>query len=249
MNTIHLAIISTGRPGNVQFIQKFCEPYHCHWYVNDGERCAYAESGAFSVKECGNNISAARNEALSDAWANDLVSCQLSDDIRHIKLIDRTKKQKFIDFQEAINTLLIAQAVTGCKIVGVAPTENPLNYTGDDVSINKLVGFSLFVYKGPGELFDPATALKEDYDMNVYMALNGGIARCNNLLCMFPHRGNAGGANAYRNDSTEAAANAAVMAKWPKYLIPHKTRPGQISIDYKAIERKIKGVEPRSLFD
>lgn len=97
-------------------------------------------------------------------------------------------------------------------------------------------------------MLDPATALKEDYDMNVYMALNGGIARCNNLLCMFPHRGNAGGANTYRNEATEAAANAAVMAKWPKYLIPHKTRPGQISIDYKAIERKIKGAEPTSLF-
>lgn len=146
MSDIHLAIISTGRPQNVQFIQKFCAPYDCHWYVNDGERRAYIEAGALSVKECGNNISSARNEALLDAWGKELISCQLSDDIRHIKIIDRTKKQKLIEFQEAVNTLLITQIATGCKIVGVAPTENPLNYTGDDVSINKLVGFSLFIY-------------------------------------------------------------------------------------------------------
>lgn len=202
MHNIHLAIISTGRPQNVEFIQKFCDPFVCHWYVNSGEEEQYRNTGAGFVYGCEHNISAARNMALAHAWASDEISCQLSDDIRHIKIIDSSKKQKLIDFHEAIKWLLTTQAATGCKIVGVAPSENPLNYTGIDVSINKLVGFSLFIYKGPGELFDPATALKEDYDMNVYMALNGGIARCNNLLCMFPHRNNAGGANTYRNDST-----------------------------------------------
>lgn len=251
IENIRLAIISTGRPGNVPFMKKFCAPYKCHWYVNDGERQAYMDAGADIVQECGNNISEARNAALRNAWGNELISCQLSDDIRSIKYIDKNTKPKIIEFDTALTIMhrVLAYGLKKTKIVGVAPTDNALNYTGEDVSDGKLVGFSLFLYAPTGPLFDPAVALKEDYDMNIQHIIDGNaILRCNTLLCNFPHRQNEGGANTYRNDSTEAAATRALMAKWPKYIIPHKTRPGQVSLDYRALEKRKNGIEPTSLF-
>jgi len=253
MDNFHLAIISTKRPGNVPFMQKLCEPFVPYWFVNDGEGEEYASAGAKTVFECGNNICEARNYALERAFAVDLPSIQISDDLRSIKRVkfDVSGKRvaEFSSVAETASELINQLKRFNAFFGGVAINNNPLNYTGTDISTDKLIVNDFICMTPSLYRFDEALALKEDYDMCVAQLLAGNkIIRLNNILCDFPHRQNAGGANTYRNDSTEAEATRRLMAKWPKYIVPHKTRLGQVSLDYKAIERRLKGQEPTSLF-
>jgi hypothetical protein len=253
MNEFHLAIISTKRPGNVTFMQKLCEPFECHWYVNYGEEQDYKEAGAKYIWSGGNNICYARNLAIQRATMVNLPCVQISDDLRSIRRIrlDVSGKRviKLSNVAETVNELISQLKKHNAFFGGVAINNNPLNYTGEDVSTDKLIVNDFICMMPSLYRFDESLALKEDYDMCVFQLLEGHkIIRLNNILCDFPHRTNPGGANTYRNDATEDAATRAIMAKWPKYIIPHKTRPGQISLDYKAIERRLKGQEPTSLF-
>lgn len=254
MDNFFLAIISTKRPQNVKFIQEqLCKGIKCYWYVNEGEAGEYFRSGANFVYEAGTNICHARNLAIKMAWDVKLPCIQISDDLRNVKQvsIENNKRNSiFIDVPFAIERLIGEVKKYNAYFGGVAINNNPLNYTGQDVSTDKLI-VNDFICLMPGaNYFDEKLALKEDYDYCVTELLDGRkIVRLNNILCDFPHRQNEGGANTYRNDTTEAAATRALMAKWPKYIIPHKTRPGQVSLDYKAIQRRISGTEPTSLFD
>lgn len=253
MNEFHLAIISTKRPGNVAFMQKLCEPFDCHWYVSFGEEEDYRSAGAKYVWSGGDNICHARNLAIHRATTVELPCIQISDDLRSIKRVKLDVSGKrvadFSNVAETVNELIKQLRSHGAFFGGVSINNNPLNYTGVDVSTDKLIVNDFIAMMPSLYRFDETLALKEDYDMCVFQLLEGHkIIRLNNILCDFPHRQNAGGANTYRNDSTEAEATRKLMAKWPKYIVPHKTRPGQVSLDYKAIERRIKGQEPTSLF-
>jgi hypothetical protein len=249
----HLAIISTNRPHNVEFMQSMCAPHECHWYVNAGEYEAYQQAGAHFVNECALNICHARNAAIKDADDHGVPCIQISDDLRNIKniFIDESgaKKWQFIDVLRVCDLLIFELKGLGLFYGGVAVSSNPLNYNGEDVSTNKLI-VNDFICLMPGAgLFDENLALKEDYDMSIRQLLGcGGIVRLNNILCDFPHRQNKGGANDYRNDSTEAEATKKLIAKWPNFVRMNPRRPGQVLLNYKAI-RESK-INPRStLFD
>lgn len=253
MNIV-LAIISTRRPGNVKFIQDLCKGHSCHWFVNNNEGDAYKAAGADWVLECGTNICSARNTALEYASRFKLPCVQISDDLRSIKqiFIDVSGKRetKFVTVEYACNLLVEQMQKHDAYFGGVAVTNNPLNYSGEDVSTDKLIVNDLICLMPGCAAFDEQLALKEDYDMCVRQLLDKNrIVRLNNILCDFPHRQNEGGANAYRNEITEAAATSALMAKWPKYIVPHKTRPGQVSLNYKAINDKLNGIEPVDMFN
>jgi len=249
----HLAIISTSRPQNVEFMQSMCEPYKCHWYVNLGEYQAYEDAGAHVINECALNICHARNQAIKDADELGIPCIQISDDLRNIKsiIIDSNGKRKtqFETVNNICNELIHQLHENNLFYGGVAISSNPLNYTGVDTSIDKLI-VNDFICLMPGAgLFDEALALKEDYDMSIRQLLGcGGIARLNNILCDFPHRQNNGGANTYRNDSTEAEATKKLLAKWPNFVRMNPRRPGQVLLNYKAI-REYKNNNQSNLFD
>lgn len=253
MTDFFLSIISTKRSQNVQFIQSLCKGLNCNWFVNTGEGSDYINAGAHATYESGDNICAARNMAISLAGADNMPCIQISDDLKSVKklTVDSSGKRhlEFIDIAYVCVLLISELKKHNANFGGVAINNNPLNYTGIDVSTNKLI-VNDFICVMPGTyIFDEELALKEDYDMCVRQLIDGNkIIRLNNILCDFPHRQNDGGANTYRNESTESAATRALMAKWPKYIVPHKTRPGQVSLDYRAIEKRIKGIEPENLF-
>lgn len=253
MSDFFLAIISTQRPQNVKFMQQLCAGHKCHWFVNDGEAVAYYNEGAHEVIQGAANICHARNRAITNANVYELPCIQISDDLRSIKLValnNGKRVTEFIDVTRTAEMLIYEVARNNANFGGVAINNNPLNYIGTDVDTNKLI-VNDFICLMPGaNYFDEALALKEDYDYCVSELLAGRkIVRLNNILCDFPHRQNEGGANTYRNDTTEAAVTRALIAKWPKYIVPHKTRPGQVSLDYKAIQRRINGAEPKDMFN
>jgi hypothetical protein len=253
MNSFLLAIISTGRSNNVEFMQELCKPFICSWYVNYNEGIEYTKAGANMVTECGFNICHARNAAIADAKNANIPCIQISDDLKSIKEIsfdENTKRiKKFVSVEYVCNLLISKLKEHNAYYGGVAVSANPLNYSGIDTDSDKLV-VNDFICMMPGPyIFDESVALKEDYDMCIHQLVDRHpIIRLNNILCDFPHRNNKGGANTYRNDLTEAAATRAIMKKWPKYVLPHKTRPGQISLNYKAIKAFLNGIEPSTLF-
>jgi hypothetical protein len=215
------------------------------FFVNIGEKYKYLDAGANRVVECGNNISQARNVAIRHATKSGLPSVQVSDDLKSIKqisLVDGKRVYTPISFGLVCETLINQLKTNGFFYGGVAVSSNPLNYTGEDFSYDKLVVCDLICIMPAGVLFDEEVALKEDYDLTIRSLLEvGGLVRCNHFLCDFPHRENKGGANDYRNALTEKKATDALRAKWGMLVKDHPTRPGQISLNYQAIQQRNMG--------
>lgn len=239
MSNFHLAIISTKRPENVEFMQKLCEPIECHWYVNAGELDVYRFAGAHNVHAGAQNICEARNLALEHAFGNDLPCIQISDDLRSIKyycMQDGKRKFNFQTVHNVAQELILLLWANKLIYGGVAVSNNALNYTGEDISTDKLIVNDFICMMPSVYRFDEDLALKEDYDMSIRQLIEvGGVLRLNNVLCDFPHRQNKGGANTYRNDSTEGAATERLLKKWPQFVKMNPRRPGQVLLNYPAI--------------
>lgn len=241
----HAAVISTKRPHRVIPMTGVLGEVAATWYVTAGEEEAYVAAGVprGSVVGCEPNISAARNAAIADARAHGACSIQTSDDLRAVRrlwMAGTTRKNERIAFLDAVGWLLATAEKTSRVYGGVAVTNNPLNYKGVDVSFDKFVACDLIYVSPRCPLFDTNMALKEDYDMTLEVVLNhGGVFRCDNILCDFPHRENKGGANTYRNSRTEDAVTARMFAKWGCLIEKHRTRDGQISLRKNAIQQEV----------
>lgn len=233
----HVAVISHKRESNIHKIQDFVGD--CTFYVNVGERLNYLNAGAATVLSAGTNICEARNKAIDDAVALGVPSIQISDDLKSISLLKmvngRVAKTK-ICFEEVAIQMICELKRKNFLFGGVAVSTNTLNYTGIDFSYDKLI-VNDFICMMPSKYrFDVELALKEDYDMTIRQILEvGGVVRMNNIICDFPHRENIGGANEYRDAASELLATKKLMEKHPYTIVNHKTRPGQVALNYKAI--------------
>lgn len=232
-----VAVISHKRPENVLKIISIVGD--CTFYVNNGESASYKEAGAAHVVECGTDICSARNRAIKDAGK--MPSIQVSDDLRSLKKVKFTADKRVVEsviFKDVVRTMLEELVRTDFGYGGVAVTTNRLNYSGKDFSYDKLIVCDLIcVMPGKNIKFDGSVALKEDYDLTISeLIYRGGVVRCDNFLCDFPHRDNKGGANLYRNSKTEGEATAKLFAKWGNHIKNHPTRTGQISLNYSQIK-------------
>lgn len=239
----HMAVISTKRPERVAPMLQMLGPVCSTWYVSEGEEQSYVSAGLPKdrVRGCRKNISAARNAAIQDARIDDACSIQFSDDLRNIKtpiLISGKYQRALITVHDAISTLLETNLRTKRVYGGVALTRNIQNYQGESVSLNKFVACDLIYVGRSCSLFDESVALKEDYDMTLSAILTlGGVFRCENILCDFPHRDNAGGANTYRTTEAEKLVTQKMFKKWGDFIAPHPRRRGQIILNYSKIKR------------
>lgn len=233
----HIAVISHKRPFNVKAIMNIIGP--CTFFVNVGEYEEYINAGAIRVIECGTNICHARNMAIKHAKELNLPSIQVSDDLRSLKRVYMNGESRFVEpviFEDVCKTMLYELERKKFFYGGVAVTTNRLNYTGEDFSYDKLIVCDLVCIMPGPYTFDEKMALKEDYDMTISQLIEvGGVVRCNQFLCDFPHRDNKGGANTYRNGITEEEATKNLYDKWGPLIKKHATREGQISLNYKAI--------------
>ena len=239
----HIGVISHKRPFNIKKITEIIGD--CTFYVNIGEGLDYLNAGAKQVVECGTNICEARNKAIEDARKQDLPSIQVSDDLRNLKqvsLFEGKHQVKEISFNDVCKTMLDELKNKGYFYGGVAVTTNRLNYVGEDFSYNKLIVCDLVCIMPSSYKFDVNMALKEDYDLTITQLIEvGGVVRCNQFLCDFPHRDNTGGANTYRNSNSEYEATQKLYAKWGNCIKKHATREGQISLNYNAIQERKGG--------
>lgn len=239
----HIAVISHKRPFNVQKIKEIIG--ECTFFVNTGEKQTYLDAGAKYVIECGENICQARNTAIREARKYNLPSIQVSDDLRSLKKVQLKEGKHIVEevkFEFVCETMLNELKTKNYVYGGVAVTTNRLNYTGEDFSYDKLIVCDLICVMPSKYEFDENMALKEDYDLTITQLIEvGGVVRCNQFLCDFPHRDNKGGANTYRDNETEQVATEKLYEKWGFCIKKHATREGQISLNYQEINLKKGG--------
>ena len=245
----HIAVISHKRPQNIKPIQEIIG--ECTFFVNHGELGTYMDAGATHAIECGTNICQARNSAIKYARAMNVPSIQVSDDLRSLKSVVLEEGKYIVEeatFSQVVNVMIDELRVKNYFYGGVAVTTNRLNYTGVDFSYDKLIVCDLVCIMPSKYYFDEHMYLKEDYDMTITQILEvGGVVRCNQFLCDFPHRDNEGGANTYRTSEAELDATMRISEKWGELIKKHPTRDGQISLNYKAI--KEYNEDQTNLFD
>jgi hypothetical protein len=236
---VHVAIISSGRPGNAPAMEQHViggglpRPM---WYVAAGEAPDYRYCGATYVIEAG-PLCVARNVALEEATRQGLPCVQLSDDLRRVGWANGTKAADVepITLGQAVQRMLDAMAETGAMLAGGAPTANPY-FSRPGVHRSAFIVGDLIVVRTPtcGLRFDEKLRLKEDYDYTLqHLATFGRVARVGQLLPVFAHRTNKGGAVAVRTPELEDETIDYLMAKWPGQLRPNSRRPHEILLRWR----------------
>jgi len=230
-------IISHLRAKNVPKIEGIIGT-ECYWYVGKGEKEEYELYGAKNVVESG-GLMESRNAALDDAFSENKICVQVSDDISYIRFVKdplgtglKRGDTDDISFKLAIGYIMKSMdKYPECKMAGCPPTDNPYFYTGAEYDTNKFIVGDLIVIKPSDLRFDTNLTLKEDYDFTLAHLKKFGCAlRCNRVINTFAHRTNAGGAVDYRTTNEEQRNINYLTEKWGDMLVTNskKTRPNEI---------------------
>lgn len=226
----YVAVISAGRPQNVERMQAMLRPHLAHWFVGAGDRVAYLSAGADYVEAEGGLVEC-RNLALDAAFAVDRPCAQVSDDLKRLGHTDDGRTVKPITAAYALDVMLAAlHASHGAHLAGVAPTDNRLSYSPTrPVSARHFCVGDLLLVLPTHLRFDPALRLKEDYDYTCqHVREHGAVARVNGILASFAHYTNAGGAVAIRNAEREQEVIAYLKAKWPGWFRDNPKRVNEV---------------------
>lgn len=220
----HIAIISSGRPGNVERMTGHLGRLSGieTWYVGDGEAPDYHYAGAVNVVEAG-LLSQSRNAALERAFSMNMVCVQLDDDLTAVDwCIDGVTKHR-ITLERAIG-LVVAGLGNGAYFAGAGATDNAFfmpKKDGQPVTLSEQVLIvSSFSAHAPHPIrFDENLRLKEDFDMTIeHLKRYGKVARVNTVLAGWQHRTNLGGAVQYRTTAGEQLAIAYLEGKHPGWI-------------------------------
>jgi len=233
MNSEHIAVISARRPEAVLAMEKFL-PSDATWYVANGEGDLYRNAGAKNVIESGLLVPS-RNRALEDAFSQNKICIQISDDLTKIQ---RLESNKGIDTSlvDAIFELVIALDANNCYLAGCAPTANPF-YGSQKIKTNGFIVGDLIAVKPTNLRFDTNLELKEDYDYTCqHLNFYGRVARCDFLLAAFKHRTNKGGAVSYRNTEREQAAINYLINKWPGAIKNNPRRENEVLLRWPKVK-------------
>lgn len=241
----HVAVISSGRPGNVPKMARWLAdlPEPATWYVGADEAGDYAYAGAGLAVAAGGLV-AARNLALDVADVQGRPCLQLSDDLVSLGLANGPTRDQVapLTLPEAVTVLQIALGDSGAQLAGAAPTANPYFSRNRVHPSAFIVGDLMLVAAGCPLRFNPELRLKEDYDYTCqHLAAYGKVARVDNLLAGFTHRTNKGGAVAYRTPEAEAQAIATLTRLWPAHIKPNVKRPGEVLLRWKPAQAQVLG--------
>jgi hypothetical protein len=227
-NGFWITIISHGRATNVHLMHAFAP--RATWYVKDtAEAEQYAQAGAPSVIASGGLI-ASRNQALDDAFAQQLWCVQLSDDLRRMRFVASAESVEMIQLDDALGMIREAMQITDAYLGGVAPTDNTFYANVNrPVSTTSFVVGDFIVVRPNALRFDPELALKEDYDYTAqHIKHYGRVARCNLLLMSYQHNTNPGGAVSYRTPMLEEQTIHYLKQKHGGWIVDNPKRKHQI---------------------
>jgi hypothetical protein len=219
-----LSIISTKRAHNVERMQEQVGP--ATWYVTFRDFHDYRKAGTARTVAIHPGVARARNEALKDAFYEDLTCVQLSDDLRSCWFVDSKGDAQKIPATEAIENLLDHLDVSQFFLAGFPPTANKFFASSKETYDTFIVGD--FIAVKPNHLqFDEKLKLKEDYGYSAaHIQIFGGTLRLNWVLADFEHRNNAGGAVDLRTREIERESMKRLMDTYPGWFRLNKKRSG-----------------------
>lgn len=245
---VHVAIISSGRPGNVAAMQAHTDPMGqpVTWYVPTDQVGDYEYAGAGPVVGV-DGLCAARNAAL-DAAREQLLPClQLSDDLRRVSWAHgQTRDQvEATDLGAVVANMVLELEGLQAQLCGVAPTANPYFSRQRVHRSGFIVGDLILVGAGCPLRFDEQLRLKEDYDYTCqHLEAYGQVARLDYVLAEFAHRTNRGGAVAVRTPEVEQESIARLVKKWPAHIRLNPRRANEVLLRWKPAAATTLPAEP-----
>lgn len=224
-----VSIISTGRPDNVEKMQKLVGE-QVVWVTKETDRAAYLAAGATNIVT-GGDLCESRNRGLDLAIERNVFAVQLSDDLYRIDRALDKKVTASVSFDHAVNLMIETLQQTNLHLAGVSPTANAF-YTDLQKPVkfeHFIVGDFIVVSPDTDLRFDPRLKLKEDYDYTLqHLHRYGGVARLDLLLPKFAHRTNKGGAVDFRTAEKEQEAISFLRSKWPDEIRDNPRRANEI---------------------
>lgn len=221
-------VISSGRASNLPFTQKQKNEYS--FCVKNGEKDIYKKNGCKKVYETGSLIES-RNWALENAFKNNKICVQISDDLKRVRLNEKLFQKKEVYLDEAINDIAnLFSKTKGIYLLGVPPTDNSL-FSNKLISENTFCIGDCFFVKPSAPRFDNNLTLKEDYDFTLQHIKNyGKCIRFQKYLWTFQHYKNKGGAVDYRTEEKELKNIQYLILKWGAKIKLNPKRKNEILI-------------------
>ena len=224
---VFVTVISHLRPRNIGPMTDLVGA--ATWIVGHGEAGDYADAPA--VVE-GGGLCESRNCALDLGHDLGLPVVELSDDLRKLQRAQSKSRADLLPlaFDDAVQLLHDTATGFGACLAGAAPTANPFFFNPKrPVRTGNFIVGDLLLVLPSRERFDTALKLKEDYDFTLqHIRGYGSAVRCDSLLATFLHRGNAGGAVAFRTSEREQEAIRYLKGKWPGLLHDHPSRADEL---------------------
>lgn len=227
---VHIAVISSGRPGQVAVMNEHLGGDHATWYVKPGEEDEYRAAGAARVVGAVDGLCGARNAALDDAFAARYHCVQLSDDLKKVRRALDKKRADPLTVEQAIRAMKAELTRSGARLAGAAPTDNPFYFNPNAPVRTEHFIVGDFLVIAPSEVrFDLRLRLKEDYGFTIdHVQRFGKVARCDFILATFQHYSNPGGAVAVRTTELEQEMIALLKAKYPAWIKDNPRRPNEV---------------------
>ncbi len=242
--------ISAGRPANVSAIQAQFAPDPVIWVVPHAERHDYATAGAHTVLPVAlpapghYQLPTQRQAALTHALTHKAACIQTDDDLRRFKRVAPTDRPKHFTahpaaWAEVRDALLDALDGTA-HLAGLTPTDNTL-FSQRSSPYWGLVRACITAADSPAPAWDTTLPLKEDYDYTcAHIETYGRVNRVLNYIATYAAYSNRGGAVALRTPDNEAHAARQLLARWPQYLRPHRSRAHEVGFRPQPRDRRVR---------
>lgn len=227
-------VISRARPDNVASMRTHLPDVETTWVVPPEDELAYADAGADRILATV-GLSAARNLALDDAFADGSTCVQLDDDLKKIETLDLdSRATRPTTLAAAIHSINVVMDEIGARLGGASSTPNPY-FVRRPLSTKHFVIGSLSVVKPTDLRYSTRLRLKEDYDYTLrHIVTYGLVARVDPILPTFQHYSNPGGAVDSRSDEAEQHAIAELRADWG-HLVSRGRNINEIRINSRAL--------------
>lgn len=248
MPDVHLAVVSSGRSPNVPAMQAHLTELAPTWYVPEGQGGDYRYCGAAEVVEVawpqqGDQLGVPttpqawqRNAALDAGFARGATVVMTDDDLARFEGChgNATNARWPLPAVEAVQLLADHLASSGAYLAGIAPTTNAL-FARRAHTVDGFVRANLTAQRPNPLRYDPALPLKGDYDLTLqHLATYGSVHRCDHLLGHYRQRQlTTWGGCDYRTPELMAACCGYLLAKWPDVVVPHATRPGEVTLRWR----------------
>ncbi|KAH7409079.1 hypothetical protein BKA64DRAFT_773690 [Cadophora sp. MPI-SDFR-AT-0126] len=243
MEGIAIYIISSGRPKNVQRMQRQHLPnLAVTWIVPFPQIYDYKSAGALKVITCGKSalgqdLCPSRNLALQHAFDQNLACVQLSDDLIKMSwwVRDRSNslERKRLSIATATEIILKQLKLDNFHLGGGMPTNNTFwaqssskqgDLTNKAYTTHHFILGDFMVIRPSHLRFNENLSLKEDYEYTVqHIKEYGGVVRCFQILGKWQHYTNEGVVVRYRMDEEEVRNIRLLRELHPGWFVGHKT--------------------------